>query len=139
MHDVRSVAAWLIDGARTATRPEDVLAELCERLVGAGVPLWRVGVFVLTLHPDIMGRRFLWQVGAGVTIREAPFEFAETEEFRASPIVAVRAARQPIRRRLADPDCPMDYPILREFRAAGATDYRADPLFFIDGTVHAVT
>jgi len=33
MADVRSVVDWLIDGARSAARSEDVLAELCARLL----------------------------------------------------------------------------------------------------------
>ena len=57
--DTRAIVAWLIDGARSGAAPEEVLAELCERLVACGVPLWRVGVFVRTLHPEVMGRRLL--------------------------------------------------------------------------------
>ena len=60
---VRPVVDWLVDGARTARRPEDVLAELCARLLACGLPLHRVAVFVRTLHPDVMGRRFLWRAG----------------------------------------------------------------------------
>ena len=35
------------------------------------------------------------------------------------------------RRRLADPACPMDYPVLADLRAEGATDYVAVPLRFL--------
>ena len=63
--DTSSVAAWLIDGARSAQNPDEVLTELCERLSSCGVPLWRVAVFVHTLHPQILARRFLWRPGEG--------------------------------------------------------------------------
>ena len=53
--DVSATAAWLVDGARSASSSGDVLAELCARLVDDGLPLWRVAVFVSTLHPEIMG------------------------------------------------------------------------------------
>ncbi len=59
MKDIRSVVDWLAGGALSGTRSEDVLAELCQRMVECGIPLWRVAVFVTTLHPDVMGRRFL--------------------------------------------------------------------------------
>jgi hypothetical protein len=49
--DARSVVDWLIDGARTEHTPQDVLAELCDRLVAGGLPLHRVAIFVRTLHP----------------------------------------------------------------------------------------
>ena len=40
------------------------------------------------------------------------------------------------RRRLADPDCIMDYGILHELRAEGVTDYFVAPLHFSGGEVH---
>jgi adenylate cyclase len=137
--DTRSAVDWLADGARSAPRPDMVLAELCDRLVRCGIPLWRVAVFVRTLHPEIMGRRFLWQPGAEVDIAEASFDFLETPAFRDSPVLAVIDRGMAIRRRLADQDCPEDYPVLAEFRADGITDYLASPLIFTDGAVHVAT
>jgi adenylate cyclase len=69
---VRSVVDWLVDGARTARQPEDVLAELCARLVAAGLSLHRVAVFVRTLHPNVVGRRFVWRAQVGVEVSERP-------------------------------------------------------------------
>ena len=60
MSDIRSVVDWLTDGARSGSLSEDVLAELCQRMVDSGIPLWRVAVFVNTLHPDVIGRAFIW-------------------------------------------------------------------------------
>ncbi len=137
--DIQAVLAWLAGGALSGVQSQDVLAELCEKMVSCGIPLWRVAVFVTTLHPDVMGRRFLWQVDSGVTTSEALFDILETEDYRKSPFTTVYATRQPIRRRLADPACPADFPILRDFRADGVTDYAAFPLLFTDGTIHVVT
>jgi len=80
--DIRSIVDWLVDGARSTMQAHQVLAELCDRLVSCGIPLWRVAVFVRTLHPHIMARRFVWRPGADVEIRDAPFELLETAEFR---------------------------------------------------------
>ncbi len=135
---VAAIAAWLIDGARSAQRPEGVLAELCSRLVASGIELWRVAVFVRTLHPQVMGRRFLWRPDSGVTVVEAPFEILETAEFRDSPFAQVYASGVPLRRRLVD-DAAADLPMLRELRAEGVTDYLAVPLVFTDDAVHLAT
>ena len=89
--DTSAVAAWLIDGARSASRSEDVLTELCNRLVACGLPLWRVAVYVNTLHPQILARRFLWRPGGAADVAEAPFEMASDDAFRASPITRIRA------------------------------------------------
>ena len=137
--DIRAIADWLIDGVRSAPLPQDVLAQLCDRLVACGIPLWRVAVFVNTLHPQIIGRRFIWRPGADVEIAEGRFGLFDTPEFRDNPVARVYATRTALRRRLADPGCAMDFPILHELRAQGVTDYLASPLLFTDGAVHVVT
>ena len=137
--DARGIASWLVAGARSAAKPEEVLAELCERLVACGVPLSRVAVFIRTPHPQIIDRRFLWQPGAGALVTEASFEFLGSDDYRGSPVAAVFATGQGLRRRLVDPDCPLDYPILRDFREEGMTDYLVSPLSFTDGTIHVAT
>jgi adenylate cyclase len=136
--EVTAIAAWLIDGARSAPRAEDVLAELCSRLVASGIELWRVAVFVRTLHPQVMGRRFLRRPDSGVTVIEAPFETLETAEFRDSPVAHVYASGSALRRRLVD-DAAADLPMLREFRAEEVTDYLAVPLVFTDNAIHVAT
>jgi adenylate cyclase len=137
--DTRSVAGWLSDGARSAPRPDMVLAQLCDRLVGCGIPLWRVAVFVRTLHPLFMGRAFYWQPGAEVKISEASFDFLDTAEYKSSPVLAAIQTSSTLRRRLADPACPMDFPVLEEFRSQGLTDYLVTPLYFTDGGIHVAT
>ncbi len=137
--DTKSIVNWLTDGARSAPRSEIVLADLCDRLVQAGIPLWRVAVFVRTLHPEIVGRRFIWQPGAGVTITEGLFELLETDQFQNNPFLAVIKSGRIIRRRLADRDNPEEFSIYQELRAQGATDYLATPLIFTDGSVHVAT
>jgi adenylate cyclase len=91
--EIRAVAEWLIDGARSAPLPQQILAQLCDRLVACGIPLSRVAVFVRTLHPNVMGRRFVWRPGAEVEVREAPFELLETSDFLDSTIQKGRDAR----------------------------------------------
>src|SRR5260370_4282817 len=115
-NDIRSIADWLVDGARSTMQAQQVLAELCDRLVGCGIPLWRVAVFVRTLHPHIMGRRFIWRPGADIEVRDTPFDLLETAEFQGSPVAKVYTTGTPIRRRLADADCPIDFPMLRELQ-----------------------
>ena len=137
--DTKSIVDWLIDGARSAPRPETVLAEMCDQLVHAGIPLWRVAVFVRTLHPEIMGRRFIWQPDVGVTINEGLFDLLETERFQNSPFVAVMKSGRTIRRQLGDQNNPEEFSIFRELRAEGATDYLATPLIFTNGSVHVAT
>ena len=115
--EIKAIADWLADGARSAVQPQDVLAQLCERLVAAGIPLWRVAVYVRTLHPQVMGRRFVWHPDSEVETGEAPYTLLETAEFRDSPIARVYQTGEAIRRKLVDPGCPDDFPVLADLRA----------------------
>jgi adenylate cyclase len=136
---IRAIAEWLADGARSAPQPQQVLAQLCERLVACGIPLWRVAVFIRTLHPNVMGRRFVWRPDAEVHSSEAPFDLLASADFLDNPVARVYETSAKIRRRLSHPDCTIDFPILAELRAEGMTDYLAMPLVFTDGAIHVVT
>ncbi|MGB9389848.1 MAG: adenylate/guanylate cyclase domain-containing protein [Xanthobacteraceae bacterium] len=130
------VVQWLVHGARNAPLSHEVLTELCQRLVAAGLPLWRVMVFVRTLHPEIVGRRFVWHPETGTEVTDGSFELLERRSFIESPMMHVAKTGESFRRRLADPDCIMDYGILHELRAEGVTDYFVAPLHFSGGDVH---
>ena len=66
--ELQKLSDWLIDGARSAATPAETMAESCEWMVRAGIPLWRAGVFVRTLHPEIFGRNFIWKQGGVVEV-----------------------------------------------------------------------
>jgi len=112
---------------------------MCVRLSQCGLPLWRVAVYVNTLHPQILARRFLWRPGAHADVDEAPFAFATNAGYRDSPITRVRSSGEAIRRRLADPHCPMDFQILKELQEDRVTDYLAAPLPFTNGEIHVAS
>jgi len=135
-YDLQKLTDWLVDGARSAPSPPKLMAETCERLVAAGLPLWRVGVFVRTLHPDILGVNFIWKPGAEVTMGTADFDMLVSPEFRNSPLAIVFGEGREVRHRLDDPESRR-FPFLDDMRVEGVTDYIAMPLLFIDGSVHA--
>ncbi|MGH8735062.1 MAG: hypothetical protein ACREVB_15370, partial [Burkholderiales bacterium] len=138
--NIEPVVDWLLAGARPARLPQDVLAATCRRTVAAGLPLYRVGVFVRTLHPNVLGRAFIWQADTGaVEMTEAAHDLLESETFLKSPIRVVFGENVEVHRRLADPACPMDFPILADLRKEGATDFLAAPLRFVNGEVHAAS
>jgi adenylate cyclase len=140
MGDAAKILAWLADGARSAATSEAVLAELCEGLSAIGLPLSRVAVFVRTLNPNNIGRRFIWRRDGGpVEILDGDFDLFNRDEYLANPIAVVQREGRAIRRRLIDPNSPMDYPVLQEFKAGGITDYLASPLVSTDGLIHVAT
>src|SRR5260370_42343645 len=72
--DLQKVTDWLIDGARSAPSPTRMMAETCERLVQAALPLGGLGGFVPTPHPHICGRNFVLRPGARGGLRTVDFD-----------------------------------------------------------------
>ena len=134
--DLQKITDWLIDGARSAASPADMMSETCERLVRAGLPLWRVGVFVRTLHPDILGVNFIWRPGAEVEVGSVNFDMLDAPEFKASPLAIVFKKATEVRAHMDDAGSK-HFPIVEDMRAEGVTDYVALPILFIDGSIHA--
>jgi adenylate cyclase len=133
---LQKLTEWLVDGARSAPSPPQMMNQTCERLVAAGVPLWRVGVFVRTLHPDIVGRNFVWRPGAEIVVGSANYDVLDSPEFLRSPLALVFNERCEIRARMDGPDAKR-FPLFDDLRAEGVTDYLALPLLQVDGTAHA--
>src|SRR6266700_3540314 len=136
--ELQKTMDWLIQGARSARTPMALLAETCERLVAAGLPLWRVGAFVKTLHPDAFGRSFIWRPGAEVVVSTANLDLPESPEFTRNPLAIVYNSGHEARYRLDDPESRR-FPLLDDLRAEGVTDYIVLPLIFTDGSVHAAS
>jgi adenylate cyclase len=133
--ELRKLTDWLMDGARSAPTPTALLSQTCERLVDAGVPLWRVAAFVQTLHPDMLGRSFVWRPGAEVVVGTANFDVFESDEFTRNPLAILYSNGHEVRYRLDDPESRR-FPLLEDMRAGGVTDYIALPLHFTDGSIH---
>ena len=134
--ELQDLIDWLIDGARSSTGSPQMMADMCERLVAAGLPLWRVGLFVRTLHPDVLGRNFIWRPGAEVVTGSADYDFLDSPEFINSPLAIVFGEGREVRHRIDDPESGR-FPFLNDMRAEGVTDYIALPLLYTDGSVHA--
>jgi adenylate cyclase len=114
------------------------LSGTCEGLTAAGVPLWRVGAFVRTLHPDAFGRSFVWRPGADVVINTAGFDLPDSPEYKRSPLAILYGSGHEVRYRLDDPESRR-FPFFDDMRKEGVTDYIALPLHFTDGSTHATS
>jgi adenylate cyclase len=134
--ELQQLTNWLIDGARSVVNSPRLMAEVCERLVEAGLPLWRVGIFVRTLHPEIYGRNFVWRPGAEVEFGTVDFKILDSPGFHSSPLKIAFQEGLEVRARADDP-ASKRFPIIDELRAEGVTDYIALPLPFINGSINA--
>jgi adenylate cyclase len=135
---LQSLIDWLMDGARSTPAPPAFMKETCERLVDAGIPLWRAAAFVTTLHPDTYGRAFIWRRGGEVVVQAADFDILDSPEYQNSPVVIVQRTARELRYRMDDPDSHR-FPFFDDMRKEGVIDYLALPLLYTDGTVHVAS
>jgi adenylate cyclase len=134
------IVDWLDSGAAPAQRPQDVLQQLCRRLADLGIPLYRVAVFVRTLHPNVAGRGFIWHQPTNlVEIVTAALGIQDTDQYLNSPLRIVFTQHVEIRRRIEGRTGPLEFPILEELRDEDGTDFLALPVRFLSGEVHAAS
>ena len=115
---------WLlVDGPQIDSAIE-LFDELCWRLVGDGVPLWRATFHTGTLHPQISGVGARWWRDRKIIEDYRILHGSETtDEYRLSPIRLTVERGTPVRRRLDGP--VPEFPLLEKIRKAGGTDYFA--------------
>jgi adenylate cyclase len=134
------LADWLLRDAWEAASIEELVARLARQLDAVGVPVTRLNLMVRTLHPQVLGTLYIWRRERDRVERiELTHGMSREERFLTSPLVSIFRGDGGVRRRLEGEDAVLDYPILRDLREEGATDYAALPVPFSDGQIHALT
>jgi adenylate cyclase len=121
------IARWLLVEGPHIDSGVELFDELCWRLLGDDVPLWRAAFHLGVLHPQIRGIGARWLRDRKIVEEYSILHGSEeTDEYRLSPIRATIERGTPFRRRLDRP--APEFPLLEKFRKAGGTDYFALPL-----------
>jgi len=124
----RDLTQWLLTEGRQLEGDAVLFDELCWRLVGAGVPLWRATLHIGTLHPQLLGFGVRWRRQPNQVERiKVHHSVRETQDFMNSPIKHVILDGATERFRPTDPSWER-IPLLRDLGNQGATDYLATPL-----------
>ena len=131
------LARWFVTEAYRITDTGQLVAAAGEQLVAAGIPLYRLAYFQLTLHPEFAGKAYFWRRGRGVEVGEAAHGRQQGAAIpRQSAAAGLRAAKT-VRVRLENVE--PQAPLLRQLKDEGATDYVALPLLFTTGHVDALS
>ena len=139
---INALSAWLAQAGLSGEREDALVSGFCERAVAAGLPIARAQVFIDTLHPIYEGRLVRWgydpsrpvvqeygRTGSSANPSDARLSGGELPEavarWRASPFFhMLQTGENVLRRRMAE-ESELDFPVLRDYRAAGMTDYVA--------------
>lgn len=131
---------WLLRDAWLSKSSQDLVARFSDTMIAAGFPVWRLRLLVRTMNPLLFALVYTWQRDSDdVTVLELSHENLQGDKYRNSPFALVIKGEGGVRRRLEGPDAQLDFPILEDLVALGATDYVAMPLGFSDGQLNILT
>jgi adenylate cyclase len=135
---ITPVLDWLMHKGRHLPSPERLVAELCPQVRAAGMPIERVGFFFWTLHPQYSGNALFWHGDRVERLRGDP-NLRQQPVYLNSPVARIVEGERVIRRRLEQPGCPLDFPVLVEVKAEGITDWVIVEVVFGSGQRNAVS
>jgi adenylate cyclase len=140
-HDtIAAIIDWLASPAQHAPTLAREFDEFAWRMLAAGFPLLRATLQLRTLHPQYIGANFVWWRTTGRTVlRLVTHEVQDLYGHEDNPVRRVQVAGETVRRRVDVADAALDFPILHDLKAEGATDYFALPLKSSFGINHMVT
>lgn len=132
---------WAVSEGLRGVPADQLFDGFCRRLVIAGVPLWRGFTAMETLHPQWGGYSYTWRrdlnaiepghfarsLYQGPSWFDSPFAYLVSQ---ADPPAQTGRPWQHLRRRLCGAAAQLDFPVLEELAAAGATDYFAEIVQF---------
>ena len=125
--DAGALVRWILTDGRAERSGARFVNALCGRLVGLGLPLFRVTVYAATLHPQLRGFGWRWWRDRRVTEEvRIPRGTETTTEYLESPLRGPIENGTTLRQRLDAEGS--QFLLLRELHAEGCTDYLAAPL-----------
>ena len=140
---VDALNTWLAKAGLHGESEAALVSGFCERAVAAGLPISRALLIIDTLHPVYEGRVVRWgHEPSKPAVQEygrtgLPGDVAEPHHsaggelpeavarWQASPFFRMLQTGDSLLRRRVTPMCEPEFPVLRDYRAAGMTDYVA--------------
>ncbi len=120
------IVGWTVSVGLNGLSQADLVAGYCDRLVEAGIPLWRASIGADTLHPVTVAQGHRWLAGEGVRKQVYPRIRVAGDDWINSPwYYLLNNHQRQMRRRLSSGEGSNEFPLLAEIAAQGGTDYWA--------------
>ncbi|MCP4391012.1 MAG: DUF427 domain-containing protein [Gammaproteobacteria bacterium] len=131
--------SWVLQEAPALATASELTAAFARQMRAAGIPLWRMSIIIRILHPQVAAFAHSWHSVTGELVEnEFGHEGLQSPEYLNSPLVPIFEGIGGVRRRLDIKDPVLDFGVLHDLHAEGATDYVAMPMLFSDGQINAV-
>ena len=123
---------WLLETAAHADDMSKAVAELCERILVAGVPIARFALAAQLLHASMSGIAREWRVGEPVFERLFPFGTTNDRSYERSPYYEAHRTGKWV---MFNPQNTPDdaFGVVPDLKAGGYTHYVCVPMTFGSG------
>ncbi len=126
---LEALVNWLFAGAPSKADFSDTVAELARRMLGAGLPVANLGIYMLTINPMVLGTLLSWSPGRGTRLdRWAHADMATDKYIGTVPQVAIDTGRM-VRLVLGTGNPLEAHPATRKLGERGYSEYTTCPLF----------
>jgi adenylate cyclase len=123
--------SWIVEAALAGTPAEKLFDGFCHRLVAAGLPVARGFLSIGGLHPLRRAHSLTWEGGQLTNVTDFGYSIMATPLWQTSPFKYMMENHiVRLHRPLTGDGAQLDFPVLREFRDAGMTDWLALMLGF---------
>lgn len=133
MDTFAEIEIWLLEGASAERQMIDLLVKLIRRMKAAGSSVDRLTLHIGTLHPQLVGFAWVWNIDDGfcdeVRVADAAID---SDAYKLNPLQRIVETGETIRRAPNEPSAQAEFPIMIELASAGMTDYLAIPLSGLD-------
>jgi adenylate cyclase len=108
-------------------RPADFVEQLMNRVLQAGIPVWRTYIGLQLIHPQLTAMGYMWRRGEKVQEIARAHGIQFTPAYIGSPLQAAREQGRLVRHHLGKLT-EQDHVLLHELKADGGVDYIALPM-----------
>lgn len=133
MDTFAEIEIWLLEEASAVRHMINLLVKLIRRMKAAGSSVDRLTLHIGTLHPQLVGFAWVWNVDDGfcdeVRVADAAID---SDAYRLNPLQRIVETGETIRRAPNESSAQAEFPIMIELASAGMTDYVAIPLSGLD-------
>lgn len=119
------LGVWVMEQGLREASVENLVQGYGQRLTAAGLAVHRITLGGMLLHPVFGALNVVWEAGHDTVVSNMiPRTELVSEEFRDSPFYCAAVEQIAFKRfPLAQSDLPVEFPIFKQFRGNGITDY----------------
>ena len=119
--------SWLNSYDPNDQAPEDLILRFINGINLIGIDIYRASMWLPTFHPELWGTQIVWTRGEEIKKYRRDHNITTTPTYLNTPGEAIHKARKALRWKLTVDADELPFPLLRDVKHDGGTDYLIVP------------